>query len=186
MFFLYRLFAFVGLVLTLVASAHLVQRYNPSRLNFSQPPIHQQSAPSKNYPTRLIIPKTATNLPVIIAREPKVHWDTTDKGVSYLSTSPLPGMIGNTIMYGHNYTNLLAPLTYVRPGDEIIIRSSTGEQITFTVKFVTRVTPDQTNILAPTSDRRLTLYTCSGFLDRERLVVTAIMNEKDNAKANTL
>ena len=43
------------------------------------------------------------------------------------------------------------------------------------IEYTQVVTPDQTHILAPSDDRRVTLYTCTGFLDRKRFVVTATL-----------
>jgi len=103
------------------------------------------------------------------------EWETTDKGVSFLDTSAIPGQLGNSIMYGHNWNSLLGNLKNVSPGQKIEIIDKNGLVTEFIVEIVQEVDPSNSDILAPTNDKRLTLYTCSGFLDSKRLVVTAFL-----------
>lgn len=100
-------------------------------------------------------------------------WIYPENSLVYLENSALPGETGNTVIYGHNYTSLLGNLTTAKLGDSIELDLSTGEKITYVISNKYSVTPDQTHILNPTSDSRLTLFTCSGFLDSKRLVVIA-------------
>lgn len=125
-------------------------------------------------PTRLTIPSLALELPIFPARISNQKWDITKDGVSYLVTSPLPGSVGNSVIYGHNWEGLLGPLHEIKSGDEIIVQNSDGAKHIYIVHFISVVTPDQSHIYSNTSDSRLTLYTCTGFLDSKRLVVTAI------------
>lgn len=101
-------------------------------------------------------------------------WEATTKGVSYLVTSPVPGNAGNSIIYGHNWGNLLGSLSKIKPGQKIEIVLDDNEKRTFIVEHTSIIGPDQTSVLEDTSDRRITLYTCTGFLDSKRFVVTAI------------
>ena len=94
-------------------------------------------------------------------------------GLSYLSSSPIPGEWGNSILYGHNWPNLFGPLKKIQKGDPVEVELSSGQTRTFEVVMTDTVTPNQTHILSKTDDVRLTLYTCTGFLDRNRFVVTA-------------
>ncbi|OGM69990.1 hypothetical protein A2975_05285 [Candidatus Woesebacteria bacterium RIFCSPLOWO2_01_FULL_44_14] len=43
----------------------------------------------------------------------------------------------------------------------------------YRVEEINEVYPNQTQVIAPTTDERLTLYTCSGFADTKRLIVVA-------------
>jgi len=90
-----------------------------------------------------------------------------------LLDSPIPGRIGNSIFYGHNWTSLLGNLVNAKPGQEISIAFGSGEIERFKISYVQVVKPSQTDILNQTNDRRITLYTCTGFLDSKRLVVVA-------------
>lgn len=154
----------------------LWQRNNPGRIAFrltqSLPGAENSSAVR---PLTISIPSANITLPIYPARIVNNRWEDTKDGVSYLASSPLPGARGNSILYGHNWTTLLGNLTKVKPGDTITIAFTSGTTKQFIVKFVSVVTPDETHILDQTNDERLTLYTCTGFLDSKRLVVTAII-----------
>ncbi len=118
------------------------------------------------------IPSAHIELPAYSAIINGTTWQTTKRGVSYLSTSPLPGEKGNSVLYGHNWPNILARLHDVKPGDAIFI--TRGDKTTrFIIRFVAVVPPSESSVYAASADTRLTIYTCTGFLDRERLVVTA-------------
>lgn len=125
-------------------------------------------------PTRLTIPAGQIDLPILPATIINHKWELSRTGVSYLTTSPLPGHLGNSVMYGHNWGNLLGNLHAVKIGDPLVITLSDGQTLTYLVHFVSVVTPDETHIYDNTSDYRLTLYTCTGFLDSKRLVITAL------------
>ncbi len=120
----------------------------------------------------ILIPSANIELPAYAARITGVTWQTTKRGVSYLSTSPLPGEPGNSVLYGHNWSNLLGNLHVVKPGDPVYVtRGNTTTR--FLIRYVAVVDSKESSVYAPSRDTRLTLYTCAGFLDRERLVVTA-------------
>jgi len=120
----------------------------------------------------LSIPSLNIDLPVYTATISATTWQTTKRGISYLSTSPLPGEYGNSVMYGHNWPNLLGNLHKVKPGDAIFVtRAHVSKR--FIVRYISVVTPNESSVYAPSNDTRLTLYTCTGFLDKDRLVLTA-------------
>lgn len=120
----------------------------------------------------LDIPSAHIALPVYSATITGTTWQTTKRGVSYLSTSPLPGEKGNSVLYGHNWPNLLKPLHLVKPGDSIFITRS-GKTDRFIVRYITVVGPKEDSVYASSNGTKLTIYTCTGFLDSKRLVVTA-------------
>jgi LPXTG-site transpeptidase (sortase) family protein len=126
-------------------------------------------------PTRLTIPSINLDLPILPAHIKDQKWDITKDGVSYLVKTPVPGTLGNSVMYGHNWSNLLGNLEEVKTGDIIEVKNSDGNTYAYVIHFVSVVTPDETHIYNNTSDYRLTIYTCTGFLDSKRLVVTAIL-----------
>lgn len=128
-------------------------------------------------PTRITIPSIGIDLPIILSEIKGNVWDTTSLGVSYLISSPLPGEKGNSIMYGHNWKSLLGGLSGIKPGELITVHFGKSKSISYKVHFVSTVTPDETHVFGDVGDHRLTLYTCTGFLDSKRLVVTAIMEK---------
>ena len=137
-------------------------------------------AQSPTSPVRLTIASIPLDLSVYPATINHGKWDLTREGISYLSTSPLPGSLGNSVMYGHNWHNLLGKLKNIQVGAPIVITDNHGQTLTYLVQFISVVTQDETHIYSNTSDYRLTLYTCTGFLDSKRLVVTAILASSSN------
>lgn len=148
--------------------------------------VHERTAPISILPKsitspdsafQLEIPSVRLTLPVYSASITGTTWQTTKRGVSYLSTSPLPGEQGNSVLYGHNWPNLLKPLHEVKPGDSIFVTRS-GKTTRFIVRYVTVVGPNDDSVYAASKDTKLTIYTCTGFLDIKRLVITAIPDPK--------
>lgn len=167
----------LGIILVILAGLLFWQRYNPQRLAFSDVGSEAGISDSKstNQPVVLMIEDLDIKLPVFPARSQKGNWETTTKGVSYLVTSALPGQVGNSIFYGHNYKNILGNLKNAKPGQIIEVKLANGDWIRYRIEYVQTVAPDQTGILDQTDDTRLTLYTCTGFLDSKRLVVIALL-----------
>ncbi len=176
-----RLPIILGVILLLITFYLFYQRTTPARLTFSYNPpkgIQTQTAGPRN----LIISKLSLSLPVFPALVTNGVWETTTKGVSFLRTSPQPGEVGNSILYAHNWPNLLGNLHRIVPGNEITVIDKEGESKTFIVTYTATVDPQDDSILAPSKDRRITLYTCSGFLDSKRFVVVAQLS--DNISIN--
>jgi sortase A len=164
-----------GLLLAICSASLLWIRNDPNRLSFN---LENLSILDINHselsvPTLLVIGDISVQLPIFPARINGRKWDTTAEGVSYLSSTPLPGDPGNSVIYGHNWGSILGRLDALSPGDKIKILFSDGSAREFEVKYKQVVSPDDTSILNPTTDTRVTLYTCTGFLDQSRLVVTA-------------
>jgi LPXTG-site transpeptidase (sortase) family protein len=175
-----------GIFLIILGSFLLWQRNDPGRLSFRLTErLAAASIPSDaNVPVSIAIPSLNISLPVYPATIENGKWQDTKNGVSYLTSSSVPGTGGNSILYGHNWPALLGNLTKIKPGDKIFVTVfEQGTQV-YTVNYITVVTPDQTHILDTTSDSRLTLYTCTGFLDSKRFVVTATKDGKDISLVN--
>ncbi len=154
------------------------QRTTPKRLQFDIKKIESSSNPSSTNvePRGLIIRDLDIESDIYPASIKNGKWQATSKGVSYLSSTPVPGETGNSVIYGHNWKSILGNLVKARPGQTIEVLYSDGSRKEFEVKFTQVVTPDQIQILDQTKDMRITLYTCTGFLDSKRFVVTAIFN----------
>lgn len=121
----------------------------------------------------MYIPILSKTLPVYKSTIKNNIWETTDKGVSYLTSSGIPGERGNAVFYGHNLPYLLGDLDSVTIGSYIFFDLGDLRSVRYQVVEKKVVKPSDTSILAPTKDSILTLYTCTGFLDSERLVVIA-------------
>lgn len=92
-------------------------------------------------------------------------------GATYFSQSSRLGHIGNVILYGHNYSNVLGALPRLGLGDVVRVEGDQGGSFTYQVVFSGQVELDDTFWLDDTSEAVVTLYTCSGFMDSKRWVV---------------
>ena len=171
-----KILIFLGLVCLLFAAYFLFQRVNPNRLRFEgyTPSYEAGTDTPAGNPEYLIIKELGINLKIVPANVVNDRWETTYDGVSFLSSSPIPGNSGNSILYGHNWNSLLGNLKNATPGQIIEVIDDAGKVSRFEVNYVQVVGPDEKSILDQTNDSRITLYTCTGFLDSKRLVVTAI------------
>lgn len=175
-----KLFTVIGSALLGFSVLLLIQRYNPNRIAFRnyEPSLIRSCRNAAYLPRVIRIPSLGKELPIIPATLTDSKWNTTNQGVSYLTSSIVPGELGNSIMYGHNYESLLGNLAKVKPGSKIEIEYSNGLKRTFVVQVTGTVSPNETNILKQTQDKRLTLYTCTGFLDTQRFVVVATLESE--------
>lgn len=91
-----------------------------------------------------------------------------------------PGQAGNVVLAAHRDVNsaLFRDLDRLKPGDEIFVSNSLREY-RYVVKESFVVRPDQTEVMSPTQDSRVTLITCTPIgLATQRLVVIAVLDEQ--------
>lgn len=175
--FLCRFQEIVSILLVLIGSA-IVFAGATSLLNldwkhpFVDRPKEIYNSSTQPKPATIYIPKLRRALKISDGQVIDNRWTTSLTGISYLTTSAKPGD-GNSVMYGHNLDNLLGDLYLVKEGDQIFVVLSSGSVIKYQVFQEKEVTPQSVEILDPSQDSRLTLYTCSGFLDSARFVVVA-------------
>jgi LPXTG-site transpeptidase (sortase) family protein len=101
------------------------------------------------------------------------HWTISDDEASYLDQSARPGEEGNIIIYGHNTRKILGNIRALKGSEEITVTTEDGVDHLYTIETIVEVDPSQTQYLEPTSEETLTLYTCSGFFDKQRFIVQA-------------
>lgn len=167
-------FTGIGCILTFL----FMLQSRRSTLAFSQIPADADAVIHKEImPLLLEYPDLSLSLPVIAGRFSTGTWPVTDKGVTYLEHTVVPGEKGNSVLYGHNWPSLLQKLPQAQKGQVFAIRMSDGSRRVFRVASTSVVSPDQLHILRPTDDRRVTLYTCTGLLDLQRFVVVGILDE---------
>jgi LPXTG-site transpeptidase (sortase) family protein len=170
----------LGTLLWLVTALLYWQRINPNRLKIEVQSSSLVSSSDKSdglIPVAVVSGSLSIKLPVFQAEVEGNKWPATSKGVSYLSSTALPGEMGNSVLYGHNWPNLLGNLTKAQEGDDIVVVFSDGSRKKFIIDSTFIVTPDSGWILSPTDDTRITIYTCTGFLDSKRFVAVAKYTE---------
>ena len=132
-----------------------------------------ESKQTENIPVRIIIPKNDIDLKVIPAQIVNGYWELSETTASYGLGSGHPGHASNTVIFAHAREGLFYNLKNVKTGDSIYVFSK-DKWFRYKVNKITAVFPNQTEVIKPTKNETLTLYTCSGFNDEKRLIVTAL------------
>jgi len=131
---------------------------------------------SSHLPSKIVIPSHQIELPIVPSSLLNGDWQVTDKGVSLLNANPQTATDEGLIMYGHNWPSLLGRLQKAHIGEAIIIAYPNDRPTIYTIESIFKVAPDQLNVLDLAKPNTLLLYTCTGFLDNQRLVVLATKN----------
>lgn len=137
-------------------------------------PSHSTPGDSVPKENRLIVP--SMQLDAEIFEGPSAT--TLRKGLWHRPASSTPDKGGNTVIAGHRFTytdpqGVLYYLNKVAVGDTIGLYWN-GVKYVYTVTEVRVVPPTEVSVEAPTSDNRLTLYTCTPLWSpHDRLVVIA-------------
>ncbi len=130
-------------------------------------------------PAEINIPRFKLNLPVQPGGFKEDNWILLENAVMFLDTSGLPGEGYNTVLYGHNYLNLLQNLKYLKTGDQIIVKTQNEKEFVYEVRELKKAKPSEVWQLKSETPNTLTLFTCQGAFDQERLIVKALLKEKE-------
>lgn len=173
----------IGLALTMLGAGLLLYSAFTKIPSLSLPQKPQALAENKQSfstnknqellkPTKIYIPKMDRVLAVSDGFLIEDRWIVSETGVSYYTDSAIPGT-GNSVLYGHNTKGILGGLWRLDEGDFVYVILKNGHFVKYQVSEEKEIKPTQVEILKKTPESRLTLYTCSGFLDTARFVVTA-------------
>jgi len=172
-----------ALGLALIATGALLVFFRPQNLSngpdytFESEPVKVQGFTSqeedeKLLPTRILIPNLSIDLPVKKARIIKGYWEVFPDSAAWGEKSGIPGKPGNQVIFAHAREGLFLPLRDVKGGMKVYVLTLEG-WYNYEVKEIKEVYPNQIEVIAPTEDETLTLYTCSGYSDSKRLIVVA-------------
>lgn len=128
-----------------------------------------QAQPSK--PTHITV--GSIDLPVETHTYSDGNWTVAADVGSYLEQSAKPGEPGNIIIYGHNKPHVFGSLPKLSGREEITLTLEDGRQRTYRISSMEELDQSRTDVLAPTEEEVLTVYTCTGWLDSMRFVVKA-------------
>lgn len=163
----------IGLFLILGGIFYLSNR--SSVLSFANiPSEYSGTEPSGSIPVSLELPSLGLKLPVSETVIRDGIWQTSGSELSHLTVSARPGQSGNIIIYGHNTDGVLGRLHKISVTDLVKITNRTGNIFIYKINNIKTVSPQSVEVVSPTEHELLTLYTCTGFLDSQRLVVTAL------------
>lgn len=129
-------------------------------------------------PSALKLPHQPATLPIIPTTVLNGVWSLSGDGVSLLEENSGQNDTGY-IMYGHNWQSLLGSLNQTQIGETITLTYPTGKTETYIVHSKFSVPANRLDVLGLANAQTLLIYTCSGFLDTQRLVVLAQRQSQD-------
>lgn len=141
--------------------------------SYDRSTIRSQSS-TYSVPTFINIPLLEIALPIDESTMSHGFWRANDESASHLSTSPVPGERGNTVIYAKNTSAGFGRLSSLKKGDVIIIDTKDGLIHEYEVTELKVVSPTDSDLINNTTEEALTLYTSYGFGDLKRFVVRAL------------
>lgn len=147
-----------------------------STISFENEPVKaegfEQNFEGEILPSRIIIPGKSIDLKVEKAKVVNGYWEVFEDKAGWGEGSGIPGKPGNQVIFAHARDGLFAPIREMKNGDLVYVLTSNA-WYSYSVTEVKEVFPNQVEVIAPTSDETLTLYTCSGYKDSKRLIIVA-------------
>ena len=161
----------------LLFTSKLQERVSVLGTSFEGEPVEVRGLDDSGYdgslvPQRIVIPKLSLDLEVREAKIINGYWEVFAASGAWGSGSGLPGQVGNQVIFAHAKEGLFLPLKNAKIADIIYVLTPIS-WYKYEVSEIKEVMPNQTEIIAPTNDETLTLYTCSGFRDTKRLIIIA-------------
>jgi len=127
---------------------------------------------TEGLPERIELSENQIDLVVNSTQIREGGWPVADEGANFLLGSTLLGEKGNSIFYAHNKSNLFGPLHQVKIGQ--VVKVTTAIQVfEYEVTEIEIVADDDLSILEKGTGKILTLFTCTGVNNENRLVVRA-------------
>lgn len=167
-----------GILSVLYSTAHSYFRNRALQVN--QSVVAQYTEPQEDtskVPVHIKIP-WYVDIPVQKEAYDNGNWTISEATASYLAQSSRPGEGGNIIIYGHNKREILGNIRVLIGREIITLTTEDGLEYQYQVTETARVEPTQVEYLQPTDEEVLTLYTCDGFMDRQRFIIRAVPFEK--------
>lgn len=124
-------------------------------------------------PVQITIPSIKIDEPVDTGMIKDGVWQISYNHPTFLDSSARPGEGGNVVIYGHNKKVIFGNLPYLSLGQKILIKTADGKIHTYEVYKKEFVKPDRVDLVSPTDHEELTIYTCWGLFDSQRVVVKA-------------
>ncbi len=166
---------FGGILMMSVSGIHAYFRLRSLRLEKELVRRYQQEVHPlrKPRPVKIAIQWFLIDVPIEEEVYREGQWTISETRASHLADSANPGEAGNIIIYGHNKREIMGNIRALKGSEIIHITTEDGKESRYHITHIQEVEPTQTKFLQPTTKETLTLYTCSGFLDKKRFVVQA-------------
>lgn len=141
----------------------------PTPTNFALTGGQSNNSPITQSSFSLNLKPINIDIPITKAQIQDGQWIVPDNSVSMYSQN------GNTVIYGHDWPNLLGKLSTLKDGDEIQIQTKQKVQ-SYKIDQVYIVSPDDLSVLDTDKKGLLFIYTCAGADDNRRFIIRAEKN----------
>jgi sortase A len=165
-----RLLLYSGIGLSLIGF-YLI--YHRTILSFTSVPPQFQAVKTKAAPQTLTIPALGIAIGIKPGFIMNGQWSISPQYALHLTTSSNPREGGNIVIYGHNKDTIFGRLPNAQIGGEVILTTADGQSYQYRIMQKAIVFPNQTELIFPTNHEVITIYTCTGFLDSQRLIIRA-------------
>ena len=124
-------------------------------------------------PVRITATTANIDTPVSIGGFENGKWILSNRNALFLPTSKMLGEGGNTILYAHKRKGLFGALKNLSIGDVVVLMDLNGKKYKFMVYNKEDIKPAKMDKIETNKSNTLTLFTCDGWFDENRLVVKA-------------
>jgi LPXTG-site transpeptidase (sortase) family protein len=165
------LYLTLGGCLLLVGLGYQIRYFYEGNIQYHT--VYAEEIKAKPRPIQLKISRLGIDISVISGGFKDNDWILSNYDALYL---PSAGQINegyNTIIYAHNWEGLFANLYQASIGDKVTIRDQFGVEYSYEVYAVEYVFDTDVNSLQTDKKDVLTLFTCNGWFDNERIIVRA-------------
>ncbi len=151
-----------------------INYYRVRVLSFTKTPSQAtQSGENYKLPEEILIPSIGIDLPVDVGEIKDGVWQISYNHPTFLNSSARPGSGGNIVIYGHNKKAIFGNLPFLSLGQKIYIKTTTNKVYVYEVYKKESVNPDRVDLVSPTDNEELTIYTCWGLFDTQRIIIKA-------------
>lgn len=173
--YLPAVFVIIGSILLVTSIVHQTWRLRALLPNYQAVAQLEPVLPQRDLGQRPVsITFNGRTVPIKPGTESASGWTLDRQSAFHVEQSAFPGEKGNAIIYGHNTNNIFGSLKQMKVDDVFDLTLLNGTTTTFQVFDVVTVSPAENGYLYPTGREQLTVYTCAGFLDKDRLIVRSV------------
>lgn len=120
-------------------------------------------------PVEIKIESAKIDLPIVPGEIQKSVWSVSDAAASVLELGG-DSLDKSLVIYAHNWPRLFGRLYKLKSGDEFELKYADERVDRLRVLGTQKISPDRVDVLY---DAPVVLYTCTGWMDQQRLVVFA-------------
>ncbi|PIR61622.1 MAG: hypothetical protein COU66_02835 [Candidatus Pacebacteria bacterium CG10_big_fil_rev_8_21_14_0_10_44_11] len=120
-------------------------------------------------PVEITISQVKIEAPIVPGKISQNHWSMADSAASVLQLGG-DSLDKSLVIYAHNWPKLFGRLDKLKAGNNFELQYKDGRSESLRVLGIQKISPDRVDVLY---DAPVVLYTCTGWLDKQRLVVFA-------------